>query len=64
MVSEVRHDWTMKGLILVVIVCPCILTISTPVYAVGLVTMAQRGVLVKGGARLEVFRCVCLCGVV
>ena len=38
--AEVRHDWTMKGLILVVIVCPCVLNISTHVYAVGLAATA------------------------
>ncbi|GAX29128.1 hypothetical protein FisN_7Hh274 [Fistulifera solaris] len=46
--------WTMNALIIVVIACPCALTISTPVtYAAGLAAAAQRGIVVKGGASLE-----------
>jgi Cd2+/Zn2+-exporting ATPase len=44
----------LNGLIIIVIACPCALTISTPVtYAAGLAATAQRGVIVKGGASLE-----------
>ena len=44
----------MVSIIIIVIACPCALTISTPVtYAAGLAAAAQRGVIVKGGARLE-----------
>lgn len=44
----------LNGLIIVVIACPCALTISTPVtYAAGLAATAQRGIIVKGGAKLE-----------
>jgi len=51
---EVGRYWTLNGLIIVVISCPCALTISTPVtYAAGLAATAQRGIIVKGGARLE-----------
>ena len=51
---EVGRYWTLNGLIVVVISCPCALTISTPVtYAAGLAATAQRGIIVKGGARLE-----------
>jgi len=52
--SEAGHQWTLNGLILVVIACPCALTISTPVtYAAGLAATAQKGIIVKGGAKLE-----------
>ena len=46
--------WALKGLIIIVIACPCALTISTPVtYAAGLAATAQKGIIIKGGARLE-----------
>jgi Zn2+/Cd2+-exporting ATPase len=51
---ELGRYWTLNGLIIIVIACPCALTISTPVtYAAGLAATAQRGVIVKGGANLE-----------
>jgi len=52
--AEVGRYWTLNGLIIIVIACPCALTISTPVtYAAGLAATAQKGIIVKGGARLE-----------
>ena len=52
--AEAGRHWTLNGLIIVVIACPCALTISTPVtYAAGLAATAQKGIIVKGGARLE-----------
>jgi Zn2+/Cd2+-exporting ATPase len=52
--KEVGRRWTMDSLIIIVIACPCALTISTPVtYAAGLAATAQRGIIVKGGASLE-----------
>jgi Zn2+/Cd2+-exporting ATPase len=51
---DIGHFWTMNGLIIILIACPCALTISTPVtYAAGLAACAQKGVIIKGGATLE-----------
>jgi Zn2+/Cd2+-exporting ATPase len=52
--TDTGRYWTLNGLILIVIACPCALTISTPVtYAAGLAATAQRGIVCKGGASLE-----------
>lgn len=51
---DVGRYWFHNGLIFIVIACPCALTISTPVtYSAGLAAAAQRGIIIKGGSKLE-----------
>jgi Cd2+/Zn2+-exporting ATPase len=47
-------EWFYKGLVLLVISCPCAMAISTPVSMVsGLTAAAKRGIPIKGGDVIE-----------
>ncbi len=48
------ETWLYRGLVLLVIACPCALILASPVVAAAAISTASRlGILIKGGAALE-----------
>ena len=49
------YDWFYRGLVLLVVSCPCALTLSTPLANITALTkLAREGILVKGNKYIEI----------
>lgn len=55
--TYVFSEWLYRGLVFLVISCPCALVISVPLgYFVGIGAASREGILVKGGNYLDIIR--------
>ena len=54
LITGVFYDWFYRGLVLLVVSCPCALTLSTPLANIASLTkQAREGILIKGNRFIE-----------
>ncbi|MFZ7121434.1 MAG: heavy metal translocating P-type ATPase [Eubacteriaceae bacterium] len=55
--GQILSDWIQRGLIFLVVSCPCALVVSIPLgYYAGIGASSKEGILIKGGQYLDVLR--------